>query len=328
MIEVTLFSRTDCHLCDQAKEQLDDLQSKVPHKLLVVDVDQKEQLRKKYGFEVPVVEIGPYTLRAPFTKTDLEVTLNAAADRIRQLEALDNAPEFSKVWTKSDSISLWLSRHYMALFNLFVFIYVGLPVLAPFLMAAGMEAPARLIYRGYGFVCHQLAYRSFFVLGEQYAYPRASAEVEGLRSFREVTGMSEESSYIAIDEARNFIGNPQLGYKMALCERDIAIYGAILLFGLLFVLTGRRIPPLHWTLWILLGLAPVGLDGLSQLFSQPPLDFLPAYRESTPFLRVLTGGLFGFMTAWFGYPMVEQSMRDSKEAMEYKKQRIERLQSE
>ena len=96
---------------------------------------------------------------------------------------------------------------------------------------------------------------------------------------------------------------------MALCERDVAIYGGILLFGLIFGLTGRRIKPLPWYLWLLIGMVPIAVDGFSQLLSQPPLNFFP-YRESTPLLRTITGFLFGFTTAWFGFPIVEESMVD------------------
>jgi uncharacterized membrane protein len=107
-----------------------------------------------------------------------------------------------------------------------------------------------------------------------------------------------------------------VGYKIALCERDIAIYGAILLFGLVYAATGRRLKPLHWTLWVLLGMLPIGLDGFSQLFSQVQwawLESILPYRESTPFLRVLTGGLFGLTTAWFAYPYMEASMAETRQ---------------
>ena len=90
----------------------------------------------------------------------------------------------------------------------------------------------------------------------------------------------------------------------------------MLLFGLMYASTGRRLPQLHWLAWILLGLGPIGLDGLSQIVSQFNLpwltDILP-YRESTPFLRVLTGALFGFGTAWFAFPNIEESMRETRE---------------
>jgi uncharacterized membrane protein len=69
-------------------------------------------------------------------------------------------------------------------------------------------------------------------------------------------------------------------------------------------------------LWILIGMAPIGLDGFSQLFSQMEWSWLASilpYRESTPFLRVLTGGLFGFSTAWFAYPYMEESMSETRQ---------------
>jgi uncharacterized membrane protein len=84
-----------------------------------------------------------------------------------------------------------------------------------------------------------------------------------------------------------------------------------------------RLKSIPWYLWLALAIVPIGLDGFSQLLSQPPLSFLP-YRESTPFLRVLTGFMFGFFTAWFGYPMVEESMRDTRKLMEDKRQRFNR----
>jgi uncharacterized membrane protein len=86
----------------------------------------------------------------------------------------------------------------------------------------------------------------------------------------------------------------------------------------LFAATGRRLKSLHWIAWLAIGIAPIGLDGFSQLFSQLNLTFLSTlfpYRESTPFLRVLTGALFGFSTAWFGLPYMEESMRETRELL-------------
>jgi uncharacterized membrane protein len=96
----------------------------------------------------------------------------------------------------------------------------------------------------------------------------------------------------------------------------MGIYSAIFVFGILYAATGRRLKPLHWMLWILIGLGPIGLDGFSQLFSQMEWSWLVhilPYRESTPFLRVFTGALFGFATAWFAYPYIEESMIENRQ---------------
>ncbi|NLC13860.1 MAG: DUF2085 domain-containing protein [Chloroflexi bacterium] len=114
--------------------------------------------------------------------------------------------------------------------------------------------------------------------------------------------------------ASEFRGNEQLGYKTALCQRDLAIYASLLLFGLFFALTGRKLKPLPWLAWIILALGPMGLDGFSQLISQMELPTLSwfAMRESTPFLRVLTGVMFGWFTAWFGLPSIEEIINEKK----------------
>jgi uncharacterized membrane protein len=290
---------------------------------VVVDVDADPALAERFGQQVPVVEVGPYSLKAPFNRQKLQMTLGAAADRRGQLDKLGGEVHADRLrrgqtFSGADRISWWLSRHYLALLNLFMFVYVGLPFLAPILMNAGAAVPADVLYKLYSPLCHQFGFRSFFLFGEQPFYPLAEAGVADVRTFEEITGFQDldNPASLARVQAREFIGNEAAGYKVALCERDIAIYVAILLFGLIFALTGRRLPPLHWMLWILLGLGPIGLDGFSQLFSQFNWSWLAAvipYRESTPLLRVLTGGLFGWMTAWYAYPYIEESMRETRQ---------------
>jgi len=103
-------------------------------------------------------------------------------------------------------------------------------------------------------------------------------------TYAEATGLSEDGTARAVITAREYIGSDQVGYKMALCQRDIAIYAAILLFGVLFSLSGFRIKPIPWWLWLVVRIVPIALDGFSQLLSQPPLSLLPIAR-APPFLR-------------------------------------------
>jgi uncharacterized membrane protein len=322
MVKVKLYRKKDCMQCDQVLTDLGSLSVEIPHQVEVVDIEQDSSAQRAFGDLVPVLVVGPYLLKAPINSSDLKITLLAAQRGIEQNQAINQAIEngqFPAVtnFTKADRFSYWLSKHYLAILNIFVLVYVGLPILAPVLMKVEASAPATIIYRVYGSMCHQLAFRSWFLFGEQFAYPRAAAGVPGLVPYDQATGMNDQD----LLGARQLIGDPVLGYKMALCERDIAIYGSILVFGVLFTLTGRRIRSYPWYFWILLALVPIALDGVSQLLSQPPFNFIP-YRESTPFLRTLTGFLFGFMTAWFGYPMVEESMAESRKYMEAKLARV------
>lgn len=330
MIQVTLYSRKNCHLCEEAYLDLIALGDQYPHKLEVIDIDLDEATQKRFDQQVPVVQVGPYLLKAPFSRQELEITLAAQSDRARHIDRIKNPPETlqtpaSKKWSRADSFTYWLSRHYLAMFNIFVLLYVGIPFLAPVMMRVGAELPAKVIYKAYSVVCHQLAFRSFFLFGEQLVYPRQAAGLEGYKTFFEATGLSEGNYDKDLIAARNYVGevssDRQVGYKVALCQRDVAIYLSILLFGLVFSITGRRLSPLPWYLWVVIALAPIGIDGFSQLLSQPPLNLL-TYRESTPFIRVLTGGLFGFSTAWFGYPLVEETMAETRQILSDKWERI------
>lgn len=325
MIEVILYTREDCRLCEQTRNDLDDLQSQFPHRLSIVDIDENPDLAQKFGFEIPVVQMNSYLLKAPISKQELLNALEASQEMdqkstVRDQKTVQVSASGSPRST-ADGIAYWITKHYLAIFNMFVLFYVGLPFLAPVFMRAGYDLPAKMIYRGYGLLCHQLSYRSFFLFGEQPVYPRAAAGIDDLMTYGEATGLSEGNQPVEVFAARDYVGDELVGYKVALCQRDIALWGGLLLFGLLFGITNKRITGLPWYLWILIGLVPIGVDGLSQIISQPPLGWLP-YRESTPLLRVITGFLFGFSTAWFAYPLVEEAMSDTRELMDSRSSKV------
>jgi len=62
-----------------------------------------------------------------------------------------------------------IARHWLILANLAAGLYLGLPILAPYLMHIGHPFPAKIIYTVYSFLCHQLPERSFFFFGYQMA---------------------------------------------------------------------------------------------------------------------------------------------------------------
>jgi uncharacterized membrane protein len=323
MLNVTLYTSKNCKLCDEVKADLNELQSQYPHRLAEVDIESDNALLAKFLVEIPVVEVGPYSLKAPISRQKLQMTLGAASDRKNQLEKLGD-PEYQmkirkgqKV-TTGDRVSFWIAKRYLLMLNLFMLIYVGLPFLAPTLMKLGAELPARAIYRIYSPLCHQFGFRSFFLYGEQVVYPLAEARMMGIKTFEQATGIPNLNDPYSVTrfDARKYTGDETVGYKVALCERDVAIYLAILLFGIIYGLSGRRVKSLHWAIWLLIGIAPIGLDGFSQLFSQfnwAWLNSILPYRESTIYLRILTGSLFGFMTAWFAYPNIEESMNETRQ---------------
>ncbi|MCC6453442.1 MAG: DUF2085 domain-containing protein [Caldilineaceae bacterium] len=190
----------------------------------------------------------------------------------------------------ANRLVLWIARHWLALFNTAWALYVILPFIAPILMQAGYMTPARAIYGLYSFTCHQLPDHSYFLFGES-PVPQAEALM--------AAGAPDASNLFLF---RSFIGNPQIGYKVALCERDIAIYGSVALGGLVFALLRRRGKVRAPSLKVYaLFLIPIAVDGLSQLVG---------LRESNWWLRTVTGALFGLASVWLAYPYVEDAMQE------------------
>ena len=320
MLTVTLYMRPGSAECDQARMDLDALHALFPHQLVVVNIESDPALKEKFQELAPVIDCGPYRLKAPIDRKMLQAALGAASDRRKQLENTGDAQykkrlERGHTMSDSDRFSYWFTRHYMLVLNLIVFLYVGLPFLAPVFMKIGATLPARVIYTIYSPLCHQLAFRSWFLFGEQAAYPRTLAGVPGLLTYQQAIG--DDTDLVA---ARNFVGNELVGYKVAICQRDVSIYGSILAFGIFFSFAKKWVKSPPWYVWIIIGVLPIAIDGFSQLPSLMTginVAWLPI-RESTPFLRTLTGFLFGVTTAWYGYPYVEESMLDTRRILAHK----------
>lgn len=308
MTQVILYTREGCKLCEDVKQTLAEIRASHPHELREVDIAADAGLSARYGDKIPVLKIGPYTLEAPIERIDVEVALRAAGDSVPDAEIDKSAMPRSRALGLNRGL-LFFARHWLAIFNFIVFLYVGLPFGAPALMQIGAERPARLIYTIYKPLCHQLAYRSWFIFGEQAAYPLERTGINQT-SYEDLTGNAPEDLFTA----RDYVGDSYAGYKVALCERDVAIYGGILISGLLFGLVRKRLKPLPILAWAVFGILPLAIDGGSQLLGFIPLLNFPI-RESTPFLRSLTGALFGVMNVWLAYPYVEETMQETRIAI-------------
>ncbi len=235
--------------------------------------------------------------------------------------------------------ALSISRHWLRSLLIVIGIYVSLPFAAPVFMHYDLNGPAQLIYTMYSPMCHQFAFRSWFFFGEQAAYPRAAANVPGLLPYDAFAanvnaGLSQPVDLSSWNlemmyRSKDFIGDAQMGYKVAVCERDVAIYGALFIGGLIYAIpfVRRRLRPVPLWLYVLLGVMPIAIDGFSQLLSYPPFNLWPL-RESTPAFRMLTGALFGLMNAWLAFPHLEASARDVEAEIGRKFERREARQVE
>jgi uncharacterized membrane protein len=186
----------------------------------------------------------------------------------------------------ADKAIFKLAKHWLLMANLFWLLYVGLPLLAPILMNVGWTLPAKVIYIVYRPTCHQLPERSYFLGGHQFAYTAEELAASGV----EIHPFSRD------------IGNEAVGWKVAFCQRDVAIYGSILVAGLVYAVIRRR-----WKGWkmpfryYLLFLVPMAIDGILQLVG---------VHESTWVLRTISGVIFGVGSVFFAYPYLDEGFAD------------------
>ena len=153
-------------------------------------------------------------------------------------------------------------------------LYVGLPWLAPVFMHVGWTRAGAALYAVYATQCHQLPQRSYFLFGPQAMY--SLAEIQA------VAGPTDNPL-----ELRRFVGNAEMGWKVAWSDRMVSMYTGTLLLGMLAWPLRRRLRPLSW--WGFAALvAPMALDGGTHLLSDLA-GLGQGFRDSNAWLAALTG---------------------------------------
>lgn len=234
-------------------------------------------------------------------------------------------------WTNVDRLIYRVSKNWLWIFAIVFGIWIGLPFLAPFFMAMGWEGLAKGIYLLYSFQCHQLPQRSFFFFGSQAMY-----------SLNDLRAVWQDTTNPLI--LRQFIGNPDMGWKVAWSDRMVYMYTSILVICGIWWLLRRKIKQLPWWGFLIL-LLPMAIDGTSHMIS----DFAGigmGFRDSNTWLasltnnafssefysgdafgsfnswmRLLTGVLFGLGIVWFGFPYLDKSFSKLEEYLSIKRNR-------
>jgi len=187
-------------------------------------------------------------------------------------------------------------------------------------MDIGWKGAGNSLYFIYSFLCHQLPERSYFLFGTKFTY-----------SLPEIQSAWQNTLDPMI--LRQFIGEPQMGWKVAWSDRMVSMYSSIWVFGLLWYPLRRRLPRLPF--WgLVLFLLPMALDGTTHLIS----DFAgigQGFRDSNLWLaalthnalsltfyigdawgsfnsimRLLTGVFFGMGMVWFGFLYLDEAFKN------------------
>jgi len=223
----------------------------------------------------------------------------------------------------------WLGRHWLLAFLAVWGLFNLLPWLAPLFMEAGWDAGGRSIYTIYTLFCHQLPQRSFFLFGEQPMF-----------ELREIQATWQNTADPLL--LRQFIGNPEMGWKVAWSDRMVSLYTGIFLWAAIVGLWRKRLPRLP--LWGLVLLAlPLVLDGGTHMISDVTGGIGGGFRYDNAWLawltgsalasgfyagdslgsfnswmRLVTGLLFSLGAVWFALPILDEAFAGTRQAIETK----------
>ncbi len=212
----------------------------------------------------------------------------------------------------------FLLRRWFVSFSVLLGIFALTPFLAPVLMELTLERTANAIYFIYSFFCHQLPQRSYFFFGQAATY--SLAEIQD--SWQLTTNPMV---------LRQFIGNPEMGWKVAWSDRMVSMFMSVWLISVIWYPLRLRIRALSgWGLALLL--FPMALDGTSHFISDLagneqgfrsvnswlaaitahtlPSSFYAgdAWGSFNSLMRLLTGVLFGLGFVWFAFPRLERAL--------------------
>lgn len=131
-------------------------------------------------------------------------------------------------------------------------------------------------------------------------------------------------------QLRQFVGNPEMGFKVAWSDRMVSAYTSLPLAALILRWTRKRAKPISIAMFLLL-ISPMAIDGITHMVSDLtgigqgfrftnawladvtnnalPLDFYrgDALGTFNSWMRIMTGILFGVGTMAFVYPYLIQA---------------------
>ncbi len=211
---------------------------------------------------------------------------------------------------------LWLSKHWLLVANTFFLLYVGLPFLAPVLLAYGYPGPANTIYTLYQAVCHQLPSRAYFIAGEQVALCHRDVSIYATLLL----------GGILFSFVRHRLKPPALRWYVFFMV-PLALDAGMAMAGEWLQFTTMP------TLWII-GLVAMGITSailhsqnyltwhsyLFFAFGPLALIYLQYFgpHQTNLWLRTVTGFIFGVGTVWFAYPHLETSFNDIRQEVSTK----------
>jgi glutaredoxin len=61
-VQVTFYTKAGCHLCDEARDMLDDIAALTSYELTEIDIRANPKIFEQYRYRIPVIFVGPDTI--------------------------------------------------------------------------------------------------------------------------------------------------------------------------------------------------------------------------------------------------------------------------
>lgn len=208
-------------------------------------------------------------------------------------------------------IRKFIKSNFPEILLIIIVFYLAGSFIPPVAYKNGNPELAERVHSVYRFFCHQRVERSPFLLGEKeeiafYSVPYLQSE-EAIPYYNPYVPDRFSTSLFGY----KYYGNPEVGYKTALCIRDIALYVGMITGGGYYLVRYRKNRPVkkfNWKLSVAL-MIPMVLDVLVQMVAEIfSLGFITdSYVDDIP-KRVITGILFGVGFALLIFPNLKESI--------------------
>ncbi len=227
---------------------------------------------------------------------------------------------------------LKFARHWeLAINGVFALVLAG-AILAPGLMAFGWDDAASWLYRQYAPHDHQLPQRSYFLFSSD----------GGIKSYEldEILALGANQFNL-----RAFVGDADIGFKMAMNHRMTAIFIGLLTGGLLW--SSYAWQPRVTRFLLILFVLPMFVDALTHMADERlgtvwragnlwsvwlTNGIMPeSYYTGTAigtinwWLRTVTGMFFGLGTSLYLFPFFEHRFNAIRKELEPKLRKVERV---
>ncbi len=195
-----------------------------------------------------------------------------------------------------------------AIYMLALILLNGLIFATPLIAVKG---DASALYKMFSYTCHQKISRSLCVFDNNSTNSYSIADCTPQNGkFIDTRADQLQTTVIQSTTVE--------GYKIPVCARDVGIYLAMLVAGIIYPfvrkLEDKEVYP---TIYLVAAIVPLGIDGTVQLLSD--FGILPFVYESTNEMRLLTGVIAGFALTFYAIPILVNMFGNEQVKVKQKK---------